>query len=189
MKTPFPYAIHTARAPDPRRAAPSRHEKSFFKPISQLLCASSSPPSVGICSWKKIPDLCHAREWVSSSPARRPRLGWEGEYVQGVALSLRGFPVFAFISALARNFKQKKSRCAYIQRLKSYGWSRLLVSAPPWNRCCKQESASLTQKHIVLRINWPGAARKNRSGFDFGSSKLTTTQTDTHYQPAGCLWW
>ena len=33
------------------------------------------------------------------------------------------------------------------------------------NLCCKQESAPLTQKHTALRIRWPGAGWKSRSGF------------------------
>lgn len=85
-KPVFPYAIQTAGSIDPPKpsspgsqwevALKKKKKKSAnFQPLSSDL----SPPSVGICNWKKIPDLCHAREWVSSWDD----LGWsgEGEYV------------------------------------------------------------------------------------------------------------
>lgn len=60
----------------------------------------------------------------NGSPARRPRPGWEGEYVQGVAL-LRVFLVLPFILVKKRERSGvggKKAPVACIsQRLESYG--------------------------------------------------------------------
>lgn len=81
MKTPFFCLCHWASTGS--RSPLALSEKSPFSSYLkkqnsfQLLGSDLSVPSIGICSWKKTPDLCHAREWVS--PTRRPRLGWEGE--------------------------------------------------------------------------------------------------------------
>lgn len=74
--------------PAPRRGSPSR---CYFYRINILIKKKKyfPAPRLGvdvrrqpwIRSWKKTPDLCHAM----GLQARRPRLGWEGEYVQGVA--------------------------------------------------------------------------------------------------------
>lgn len=129
--------------------------------------------------------------------ARRPRLGWEGEYVQGVAP-----PYFFFTSvpplASSKAAEKRLDGCKKEGRRSRRGEKIQLPlrvnpdaspsvnagcgsPAPPWNLCCKQESASRTQKHILLRIRWPGEL-KGKSGVDSrtGDSQRSTTGKRLH---------
>lgn len=145
---------------DPHQKVPVRTDASFRSQLS----SSSGPTCLRRQAWfaaERKYQTCATQE--NGSPALQlDELGSDGRESLSKELTVS---CFAFILAKWRNEKLPLRTYPEAEtRRFTHGYSRLRVSAPPWNLCCKQESASLTQKHIVLRIRWPGAARKHRSG-------------------------
>lgn len=164
----FADAIQPAQALDPLKAVVALREKSLSNPIGGLIAAVSR-------------DL-QLNENTRLVP--RKRMGLQlSSYTTSAGLGGRMCPqgvtlyecsVFCLCPRKKERKQKVPSRVYPEAEILRFARSQRShwVSAPPRNLCCKQESGSLSQRHIVLRIRWPRAGRKTRTGVTLWDSRI-----------------